>query len=152
MSHGEYDFLEYFIKNTNGDILEIGQGFSTIVMLHATAGSSRKITSIDMKYKLKDHVQYLPEDYLSRLEFIQKDSKQVTLTDQYGVVLIDSEHTYNAVRKDTIQFWKNLKENGFAIFHDYGLFPGVTKFLDSWVLMFDGFYAQKEHLVVIKKN
>ena len=67
-------------------------------------------------------------------------------------MLIDAEHTYEALRKDTLSCWKHLKDNGFAIFHDYGLFPGVTEFLDTLSNMYDGFYAQNEHLVVIKKN
>ena len=60
MSDGEYNFLENFIQNTDGDILEIGQGFSTILMLYATAGTSRKITSVDVQHKIKDYIQYLP--------------------------------------------------------------------------------------------
>lgn len=152
MSDGEYNFLENFIQNTDGDILEIGQGFSTILMLHATAGTSRKITSVDVQHKIKDYVQYLPADYLSRLEFIQEDSKQITLDKEYGVVFIDAKHTYDALRKDTLLCWNHLKENGFALFHDYGLFPGVTEFLDTFSLMYDGFYAQNEYLVAIKKN
>ena len=152
MSDGEYNFLENFIKNTDGDILEIGQGFSTILMLYATAGTSRKITSVDVQHKIKDYIQYLPLDYVSRLEFIQEDSKQITLFKEYNVVLIDAEHTYEALRKDTISCWNHVKEDGFVIFHDYGLFSGVTKFIDVLAEMYDGFYAKNESLVVIKKN
>ena len=152
MSNGEYNFLENFIQNTDGDILEIGQGFSTILMLHATAGTSRKITSVDVQHKIKDYVQYLPADYLSRLEFIQEDSKQVTLHKEYNIVLIDAEHTYEALRKDTLSCWNHIKEDGFVIFHDYGLFSGVTEFIDILAEMYDGFYAKNKSLVVIKKN
>ena len=152
MSDGEYNFLENFIQNTDGDILEIGQGFSTILMLYATAGTSRKITSVDVQHKIKDYIQYLPLDYVSRLEFIQEDSKQITLYKEYNVVLIDAEHTYEALRKDTISCWNHVKEDGFVIFHDYGLFSGVTKFIDVLAEMYDGFYAKNESLVVIKKN
>jgi len=152
MSDGEYNFLENFIQNTDGDILEIGQGFSTILMLHATAGTSRKITSVDVQHKIKDYVQYLPADYLSRLEFIQEDSKQVTLHKEYNIVLIDAEHTYEALRKDTLSCWNHIKEDGFVIFHDYGLFSGVTEFIDILAEMYDGFYAKNKSLVVIKKN
>ena len=152
MSDGEYNFLENFIQNTDGDILEIGQGFSTILMLYATAGTSRKITSVDVQHKIKDYIQYLPLDYVSRLEFIQEDSKQITLFKEYNVVLIDAEHTYEALRKDTISCWNHVKDDGFVIFHDYGLFSGVTKFIDVLAEMYDGFYAKNESLVVIKKN
>ena len=152
MSDGEYNFLENFIQNTDGDILEIGQGFSTILMLYATAGTSRKITSVDVQHKIKDYIQYLPLDYVSRLEFIQEDSKQITLFKVYNVVLIDAEHTYEALRKDTISCWNHVKDDGFVIFHDYGLFSGVTKFIDVLAEMYDGFYAKNESLVVIKKN
>jgi hypothetical protein len=152
MSDGEYNFLENFIQNTDGDILEIGQGFSTILMLHTTAGTSRKITSVDVQHKIKDYVQYLPADYLSRLEFIQEDSKQVTLHKEYNIVLIDAEHTYEALRKDTLSCWNHIKEDGFVIFHDYGLFSGVTEFIDILAEMYDGFYAKNKSLVVIKKN
>ena len=144
-------FSKTLLQNTDGDILEIGQGFSTILMLYATAGTSRKITSVDVQHKIKDYVQYLPLDYVSRLEFIQEDSKQITLFKEYNVVLIDAEHTYEALRKDTISCWNHVKEDGFVIFHDYGLFSGVTKFIDVLAEMYDGFYAKNESLVVIKK-
>jgi len=133
MSDGEYNFLENFIKNTDGDILEIGQGFSTILMLYATAGTSRKITSVDVQHKIKDYVQYLPLDYVSRLEFIQEDSKQIALHKEYNVVLIDAEHTYTAVKRDTRVVKEIANKSAFIVYDDYGTYPDIKKAVNDMI-------------------
>ena len=61
MCDEEYTFLDNFIlTKTYGDILEIGQGGSTVILLDATKDTDRKVTSIDLKFKLKDTMKYLP--------------------------------------------------------------------------------------------
>ena len=72
MADEEYSFLDNFIKTkTNDDILEIGQGGSTVILLDATKDTNRMVYSIDMKFKLKDTMKYLPLSYVERLKFIQ---------------------------------------------------------------------------------
>ena len=55
MANEEYSFLDNFIRTkTYGNILEIGQGGSTVILLDATKDTNRMVYSIDMKFKLKD--------------------------------------------------------------------------------------------------
>ena len=41
------------------------------------------------------------------------------------VILIDGEHYGHSIRKDTMNFWNNLEDNGYCIFHDYNLFKNL---------------------------
>ena len=75
MRNEEYSFLDNFIsEKTYGDILEIGQGGSTVILLDATAHTFRKVVSIDLKFKLKDTMQYLPITYSACLNLLTQSS------------------------------------------------------------------------------
>ena len=98
-------------------------------------------------------MKYLPLDYVERLKFIQEDSNNIHLKEKFGCILIDGNHSFSAVRKDTMNFWGNLDENGYMIFHDYGLQPGVTKFVDDWI----NYYKEarliiQEHNLIVVQN
>ena len=154
MADEEYSFLDNFIKTkTTGDILEIGQGGSTVILLDATKDTDRMVYSIDMKFKLKDTMKYLPLSYVERLNFIQENSNNIHLKEKFGCILIDGNHTFQAVRKDTMNFWNNLEDNGYVLFHDYGLQPGVTEFVDDWIMRFQQatLIEQKCNLIVLQK-
>ena len=154
MADEEYSFLDNFIKTkTNDDILEIGQGGSTVILLDATKDTNRMVYSIDMKFKLNDTMKYLPLSYVERLKFIQEDSTTLNLKEKFGCILIDGNHTFQAVRKDTMNFWNNLKDGGYVLFHDYGLQPGVTEFVDDWVMRFEQaiIVEQKRNIIVLQK-
>ena len=154
MADEEYSFLDNFIKTkTTGDILEIGQGGSTVILLDATKDTDRMVYSIDMKFKLKDTMKYLPLSYVERLNFIQENSNNIHLKEKFGCILIDGNHTFQAVRKDTMNFWNNLEDNGYVLFHDYGLQPGVTEFVDDWIMRFQQatLIQQKCNLIVLQK-
>ncbi len=154
MADEEYSFLDNFIKTkTTGDILEIGQGGSTVILLDATKDTDRMVYSIDMKFKLKDTMKYLPLSYVERLNFIQENSNNIHLKEKFGCILIDGNHTFQAVRKATMNFWNNLEDNGYVLFHDYGLQPGVTEFVDDWIMRFQQatLIQQKCNLIVLQK-
>ena len=154
MADEEYSFLDNFIKTkTTGDILEIGQGGSTVILLDATKDTDRMVYSIDMKFKLKDTMKYLLLSYVERLNFIQENSNNIHLKEKFGCILIDGNHTFQAVRKDTMNFWNNLEDNGYVLFHDYGLQPGVTEFVDDWIMRFQQatLIQQKCNLIVLQK-
>ena len=108
MANEEYSFLDNFIRTkTYGNILEIGQGGSTVILLDATKDTDRMVYSIDMKFKLKDVMKHLPNDYIERLKFIQDNSQKIHLKEKFGTLLIDADHTFTGVRKDTMNFWDN---------------------------------------------
>ena len=52
-----------------------------------------------------------------------------------------------------MNFWNNLEDNGYCIFHDYNLFNDVTKFVDDWISKFNQaeVYEQNNNLIVVKK-
>ena len=154
MRDEEYTFLDQFVRTkTYGNILEVGQGGSTVILLDAAADTDRKVTSIDLKFKLKDTMKYLPLDYVERLNFIQENSNNIHLKEKFGCILIDGNHTFPAVRKDTMNFWNNLDDNGYMIFHDYGNKEGVTKFVDDWVNHFNqAKIVRQEHNLIVLQN
>jgi len=154
MRDEEYTFLDQFVRTkTYGNILEIGQGGSTVILLDATADTDRKVTSIDLKFKLKDTMKYLPLDYVERLKFIQENSNTINLKEKFGCILIDGNHTFQVVRKDTMNFWNNLDDNGYMIFHDYGNKHGVTEFVDDWVNYFkEAKVIRQEHNLIVVQN
>lgn len=49
------------------------------------------------------------------------------------VVIIDADHTYDAVKADIDAWWPKVKADGYMIGHDYGtgLFPGVVKAVED---------------------
>ena len=154
MADEEYSFLDNFIRTkTYGNILEIGQGGSTVILLDATKDTDRMVYSIDMKFKLKDVMKHLPNDYIERLKFIQDNSQKIHLKEKFGTLLIDADHTFTGVRKDTMNFWDNLDDNGYMIFHDYGNKEGVTKFVDDWVNHFNqARVVKQEHNLIVLQN
>ena len=154
MRDEEYTFLDHFVRTkTYGNILEIGQGGSTVILLDATADTDRLVYSIDLKFKLKDTMKYLPLDYVERLKFIQEDSQKVNLKEKFGIILVDGEHTITGVRRDTMNIWMNLEDNGYMLFHDYGIAPGVTKFVDDLISRFHQarLVQQQDNLIVVQK-
>ena len=155
MANEEYSFLDNFIRTkTYGNILEIGQGGSTVILLDATKDTDRMVYSIDMKFKLKDVMKHLPNDYIERLKFIQDNSQKIHLKEKFGTLLIDADHTFTGFRKDTMNFWDNLDDNGYAIFHDYGNMPGVTEFVDDWIMRWENAKTTMiyDNLIIVQKQ
>ena len=112
------------------------------------------VYSIDMKFKLKDVMKHLPNDYIERLKFIQDNSQKIHLKEKFGTLLIDADHTFTGVRKDTMNFWDNLDDNGYAIFHDYGNMPGVTEFVDDWIMRWENAKTTMiyDNLIIVQKQ
>ena len=152
MRNEEVDFLYEMVEQTEGDILEIGMGGSTFAFLDATKDTDRQVWSIDMKNKLIDHYKYIPQDYLERLNYIQADSHQTVLHKTFGLLLVDGDHHFEAVRKDTMSFWSNISDNGLILYHDYNL-PEVSQFVDSWISDFEYAFVHKRqnNLIALKK-
>ncbi len=48
------------------------------------------------------------------------------------LVFIDAEHTYESCKADTLAWLPHLKPGGFMAWHDYGVFDGVTDFLNEF--------------------
>lgn len=61
------------------------------------------------------------------------DAAQSTLCDRaFDLVFIDADHSYEAVKADIAAWEPKVREGGILCFHDYGVFPGVTRALNEW--------------------
>ena len=152
MRNEEVDFLYEMVEQTEGDIFEIGMGGSTFAFLDATKDTDRQVWSIDMRNKLEKYYDYIPQDYQERLNFIQADSHQTVLRKEFGLLLIDGDHHFDAVRKDTMSFWSNVSDDGLILYHDYDL-KEVNQFVDSWIYDFEYALVHKiqNNLIALKK-
>ena len=105
-----------------------------------------------MKNKLEKYYDYIPQDYQERLNFIQADSHQTVLRKEFGLLLIDGDHHFDAVRKDTMSFWSNVSDDGLILYHDYDL-KEVNQFVDSWIYDFEYALVHKiqNNLIALKK-
>ena len=153
MRDEQLQFLNEFVASINGNILEIGTGGSTVMMLDATKDTDRVITTIDMKDKLEDYYQYLPEDYKKRLNFIQADCQTVKLHPKlkFKMMLVDGNHMYENVRKDTFKFWDYITD--YIVFHDYELQHGVTNLVKQLIKSgYADIHMRKESLIIVDKK
>ena len=152
MRNEEIDFLYQMVEQTEGDILEIGMGSSTFAFLDATKDTDRKVYSIDLKDKLKEHYDYIPKDYLNRLTFIETNSHDYYLEKiNFEMLLIDGDHTFTSVRRDSLTYWNNVVDNGIILYHDYNL-DSVSRFVDSMVsLEMATLHSKQNNLVALQK-
>lgn len=153
MSGNEIEALHGFAQNTTGDILEIGMGGSTLMLLDIFEGTNRNLTSIDIKDKLAPIRDELPEDYLKNHTFIQEMSNNVVFHPKrkFQTMFVDGNHDYEWVRNDVVRFWHHIDH--FILFHDYCVsFSGVVDFVRE--LVDSGFVeviGQEETLLLTRK-
>jgi predicted O-methyltransferase YrrM len=50
----------------------------------------------------------------------------------FDLVIIDGDHSYSGVKKDTSFAKKLIRKNGFIFWHDYDNLAGVNKFIDEY--------------------
>lgn len=101
------------VKNTTGDVLELGRlwGGSTRIICHAA--DSRKVVSVDiMKRQLK---AFTNEDNFKNLRIITADSRYIKLKEKFETVFIDVKP--DIVHINILNVWDNVTT--YFIFHDY---------------------------------
>jgi predicted O-methyltransferase YrrM len=125
-----------------GDVLEIGSayGYSTVVM----ALTGPRVTAVDphtwipgslpameaslAAYGVASRVRILAETSASAM------SDLAVAGTRFGLVFIDGDHSYEAVRDDADRALKVLRPGGVLACHDYGedcCCPGVRQALDE---------------------
>ena len=131
MNPAEATILHFFCKKAKTRIVEIGTryGGSTFVICNC---STVPVISIDKNYH-ENYVKKVKEQFESRLQIINKTSRDVNLQDKYDVLFVDGSHTFRGVRADIINYWNNLEINGYAIFHDYWSCSGVRRNVDPLI-------------------
>jgi predicted O-methyltransferase YrrM len=132
-------FLWKYCQQADGDMLEIGRsrGGSAALMLAATGGTSRRLTSIDKKSNEVKICLDIISKHKDRYICIVGDSRTATVSHDYGLMFIDGNHKYPNVKLDTERHWGKLHTGGIVVYHDY-LSPKwgpehVGKFVDEWI-------------------
>lgn len=120
MNFDEAACLWKAVRSTEGNILEIGRrhGGSTVLLL-AASYPNRKVVSIDIDpahHPVADAFFVRP-DIASRVDLIIGDSR-ISHAEDFGLIFIDGDHSYEGASADVTTHWKQLKHNGLAVFHD----------------------------------
>jgi|TARA_Y100000310_G_scaffold309815_1_gene354335 predicted O-methyltransferase YrrM len=124
-----------YSKKTSDSILEIGRGYggSTVLLLEATAGTNRIITSIDCNPDIiNNKCKKSFHQYNNRLKLINEFSSKAIIKYNYDLLFIDGDHTYNGVKADTTIHWEKLNVGGFVVYHDY-YYDAIKQFCSEWV-------------------
>lgn len=143
-------------KMSGGRILEVGRagGGSTVAILGAS--NDREVISIDRYPQHAEIVDRVFErnDVKDRLTLLTRSSRDEIDCDEFGMLFIDGDHTYEGVCHDIAYFWNKLKsidgKPALAVFHDAAENPiahvpevsrackelaedkNVAKVLESW--------------------
>jgi hypothetical protein len=124
------------VKLSSGPILEIGRrhGGSTVLLKNATI--DRVIFSIDIApahNPLCEEFFNLPEN-LKYLQLLNQDSKNTIPGQDFGLIFIDGDHSYEGVLNDTLAHWNSLisinNSIPLAVYHDAVPNDGL-KYLDA---------------------
>jgi predicted O-methyltransferase YrrM len=150
--------LAYFAP---GEILELGSawGLSTSILCRAaaSAGRGRKIWSIEKipefqratrqtvdSLGLDGHYRSIPEDA------DQAFRQLLSHRNRFGLIFVDHDHRYPAMRRICAALGRLLVPGGFALFHDfndkrnisgpddYGIYRAVCEVLDEGEMSFLG--------------
>jgi predicted O-methyltransferase YrrM len=143
-----------FTQGQEGDVLEIGcwQGRSTIALAQACKDSGNGIVHAVDHFKgnpgkkihyviEKEDLSDLQQNFQRNIsnaglsEFVSlyaENVDQVAISGKIRLLVIDGEHSYNAVLSDFLRFRKMLTAGAIAIFDDYSEdFPEVIQAVEK---------------------
>jgi hypothetical protein len=132
------------VKRTAGPILEVGRaaGGSTIIILGAS--NDRTVVSIDRAPTQPEMTKavFSRPDVRSRLRLYNQSSREEIAEQEFGMIFIDGDHSYEGVCHDIATFWNCLKsidgKAPIAVFHDaadnpIGYVPAVKRACDELI-------------------
>lgn len=114
------------VQRTKGPILEIGRarGGSTVLLLAASC--DRRVTSIDINPQhhpsAESYFEKVEVSQPGRLSLLKRDSREeLSSGSEFGMLVIDGDHTYEGVRADVTVHWGTLRSHGappLVVLHD----------------------------------
>jgi hypothetical protein len=72
--------------------------------------------------------------YADRVVLLRGDSVTFDWSQHYGragLVFVDGSHAYDYARKDSETAMRLAKPGGIVLWHDYGVWPGVTQAIEE---------------------
>ena len=124
ITYDEAVALYNHVKNTTGDVLELGRlwGGSTRVICHAA--KDRKVVSVDIKKRqLK---AFTDNDDFKNLTLVTADTRYFKLQESFETIFIDVNP--NIIHENILNVWNNVTT--YFIFHDYiKIKPILDKFI-----------------------
>jgi len=143
-------FSDYVLSCTQGDVLEIGAGESSIYLTRSATKFNRRIYYCDCGGGKLTNPMTIPGYLTDEREltyFRERDPMPDTLkravayegssdsffkrfhVSQLAFAFIDGDHTYQQVAKDFHNTWPYIVENGYVLLHD--TYPPDGEWLDE---------------------
>lgn len=128
----EYECLAKYARYSNGPILEVGCAFGGSAAILVLSSNLEMVTSVDPFGEMIDGMLPNPHKvYEKVVEVLGENWKRWSLwqvTSQvaalsykdktFGLVFLDGNHTYEAVRSDKDWWLPKLRKGGYLILHD----------------------------------
>jgi hypothetical protein len=111
---------------SGGPILEVGRGLGGSTSLLLGASAERPVVSIDDREatnhsSIANHI-FQRADVAKRLKLYRQTSREPIAEQEFGMLFIDADHSYEGVCHDIGMFWNSLKsfegKPALAAFHD----------------------------------
>ena len=152
----EAAILHNFCSNAKIGIVEIGRKFggSTYVISKCSTVPVYSVDTGKFDTHEKSIINKCIEEFGDRLHLINCKSSKAIIPQNYDVLFIDGDHTYNGVMRDIKTHWEKL--TGVCIFHDYITCHGVTKAVD-YILSENiakkvDLYIENQNIIVVEKT
>lgn len=128
------DIVKESLRFNEANYLEIGFSWGFTILGLSENFKNLYGTDIDPN-RLKESTKLMNDNNITNVHLSLQTSDKITKMD-YHVVLIDADHSYDAVKNDCFNILKiNTMDNFTIFFHDYGLVDaGVKKFIDETFL------------------
>lgn len=142
----EIDYLDMLLcmLPKNAKILEIGTFKGQTAIFMCKLRKDVTITTIDPHVGIPEHPELFSTEeevksniesqgFQNRICHVPVSSHCFFTAENFDLIFIDGDHTYQGVRDDFNKFFPNLKDKGIVAFHDYGYLDGVTMFCNSLI-------------------
>jgi len=96
------------------------------------ARETQYIEKAESGARFKNNEKYAP--YRGGITQLLGDSGSFDFSAYYGacsLIFVDGSHTYDYAKSDTLQAMQMVKPGGVILWHDYGIWEGVTEALDE---------------------
>jgi|TARA_B100000315_G_scaffold20391_1_gene18016 hypothetical protein len=185
MTYGEAQLLNKYCKKATKGILEIGRFFGgSTYFIVASSPENIPVLSVDLKNHIKIYedekevphrykelkkaytsdeykkvVNYLNEAQQDKkLTLLNVDSKKLELKEDYDVVFIDGDHTYDGVKNDVEKVLRPSTK--YIVLHDYfeitkdGSYKkyGVKKYVDELISRNICKKIEQTHTMIVLEN